>query len=178
MERLGQYAWAESPGTRPTVRVCTEVLTLSEPLPQLLDADTTYTSDPLPTGTQLPTSVKEKTRFWYKGLPALPSPDQANLLHSWCPGPHGPVEVAACLLPLGNSRGQYAPYSVSPSTQHRASGAGAQGILRMLWVLSVLATSQHIFRSPWCACCSSTPTSMGSNFLSSPFDHRERSLNS
>ena len=73
MERLGQYAWAESPGTRPTVRVCTEVLTLSEPLPQLLDADTTYTSDPLPTGTQLPTSVKEKTRFWYKGLPALPA---------------------------------------------------------------------------------------------------------
>ena len=83
MEGLGQYTWAESPGTRPTVRVCTEVLTLSEPLPQLLDADTTYTLDPLPTGTQLPTSVKEKTRFWYKGLPTLPSPGGLLPSEAW-----------------------------------------------------------------------------------------------
>lgn len=179
MEHLRQYTWAESPGTQPTVRVCTEVLTLSEPLHQLLDADTTYTSDPFPAGTQPPSSVKENMRFWYKGLPALPSPDQANLLLSWCPGPHGPIGVAACLLPLGSSRGQDAPYSVSPSTQNRASGAGTRRILRMLWVLSVLTTSsQNILRIPWCTCHSSIPTSTGSNFLSSPFDHRERSLNS
>ena len=65
------------------------------------------------------------------------------------------------------------------STQNRASGAGTRRILRMLWVLSVLTTSsQNILRIPWCTCHSSIPTSTGSNFLSSPFDHRERSLNS
>lgn len=119
MEGLGQYTWAESPGTRPTVRVCTEVLTLSEPLPQLLDADTTYTPDPLPTGTQLPTSVKEKTRFWYKGLPTLPSPDQANLLPSWCPGPHGPVgwQPAFSLWAAQEDRMQLIRSLPAPSTE-------------------------------------------------------------
>lgn len=104
------------------MRVGTEVLTVLEPLLQLPDTDTSCTPGPLPAGTQPPTSVKVETRSWYKGLPS-----QAELLHSWCPGAHGPVGVTACPLPLGSSRGQDAPYSVSPSTQHRASGAGTPG---------------------------------------------------
>ena len=142
------------------MRVGTEVLTLLELLPQLPDTDTTCTPDPLPAGTQPPTSMKVETRFWYKGLP-----DQADLLHSWCPGPHGPVGVAACLLPLDSSRGQMHLIRSLPAPSTEPQGQAHQGILRMLWVLSVLTTSsQNILRIPWCACCSSTPTSRAPTF--------------
>lgn len=161
------------------MRVGTEVLTLPEPLPQLPDTASTCTPDPLPAGTQPPTSVKVKTRFWYKGLPALPSPDQADLLHSWCPGPHGPVGVATCLLPLGSSRGQDAPYSVSPSTQHRASGTGTP---RNSEDALGPFCSRHLLpehpQNSLVRLLLIYPNFIGSNFLSSPFDHRERSLNS